>query len=652
MLPIKPNFTTKGQFRGLTLLETMLALTIGAMVFTTSIYGLNRYQDNVKIQSSAGMLSRLSKAADLYGNEHYRELLANAPQILPISVLEPYFGTNIGSDAFATKYSIATRAFTYNATDAASNPRTRNAIQLLIVGEHNKNGSVEHNSSIRVDIANIANATAGFISTSTTTCKNAAGTADRAPGDICGAFGAYSASNSDFPMINLQNAAYVALVTKGDASVYGGQMYRYDLGDQELNKMDVDVNMNNYDILKPAHISGVDQITFDADTPSEQLITTNSDQLTLKSADTTPIRLDPGTGRVEINQTTNPPILAGSADTLTIGETGDSLIFGQLANDTIKLNGADDTKQIGGSDLTVGSLSAKNAFAHEVNSLHESEYDPLRLQNFENGEVVVGKRVAYTPGGTARYDISDGRVTAQHVSVQDIECADCGGALSNILPRWRHMGTYFIEDAATPSSGTWVPKPNCQNVRRSPSNVASNGEDPATAETSDDPRYEPRIIVVPKKFGMTEQWIGSVQAVNARMVFAFDAVDADASRWKVYPRVYNGIIESLTLEAASIMKTQTASNPIKTKDVTICNKYTEEPNVNAIDIMTSDINVKPALCAHIPFFPERLEKYAIATGLAMTYCKYTGGENIDPSEKLNYAYPTTTDTSRGFDVIE
>merc|ERR1712108_83293 len=92
-----------------------------------------------------------------------------------------------------------------------------------------------------------------------------------------------------------------------------------------------------------------------------------------------------------------------------------------------------DDRDVGEGDLYARSTWTEEVRTDQINSLHPRIDDPLRLQKRNNGEVIVGKRVRYSPNGS-RYEISDGKLTAQHVQVQDVTCADCGGSLSNLLP--------------------------------------------------------------------------------------------------------------------------------------------------------------------------------------------------------------------------
>lgn len=531
-MPRKPRKSMlKRTLRGVSLLETLLALSIGGVVIASSMFGLARYTENLKVQASASMLNRLTFAADRYAEDNFDALLAAAPQEIPINVLQPYYGQNIGTDAFRSSYRLSTRRYTYQVPDPSGGTRNEDALQVLVVAMQDPNGALQGDESVRADIANTAGAGAGFISTDNLTCMNAAGTGTRVPGNICGAFGSYSFVAGAFPATDFNGnnanpndgAAYVGLVTKGDSSVYGDQLYRYDFGDPELNTMHTDLLMNDYDIENPRQINGTNLLNFDG---GRQAIDTASGDLTIEPADT--LVLSPGANTVEITDNGGQggiPVVHGSQNRLQLGTTG-ARSWTSLGDRVTRSMHGDD-RDVGEGDLYARSTWTEEVRTDQINSLHPRIDDPLRLQKRNNGEVIVGKRVRYSPNGS-RYEISDGKLTAQHVQVQDVTCADCGGSLSNLLPRWRHMGTYLISDLASNPSGTVVPKPQCNSTRRAPVNRGATSETMNYREDTTDNRFEQKIIVIPKEFGVG---LGA----NRDVVYSFYATHS-GNNWRVYPR--------------------------------------------------------------------------------------------------------------------
>lgn len=520
----------KRKLRGVSLLETLLALSIGGIVIASSVVGLRNYTEGVKVQASASMLDRLTAAADRYAEDNFEQLVARAPQELPISVLAPYYGNNIGSDAFRTQFRLSTRTYTYRATQPGGGSSNEQALQVLVVGNIDPNGPLQNDEIVRADVANTAGNGAGFVATDNLSCDDPGGPGTRPAGDICGAFGTYSFDDADFGATNFANVGYLSLITKGDSSVYGDQLYRYDFGDPELNTMRTDLHMDDNDIIDPQRIRGVNGIDFDG---GAQNITTRSGQLNVSPAGN--LNLQPATNRTILTSSGGGiPVLASNTNVLQIGDNSETVHIGAAYQRRLVGGGyGTRTEVVSQADITFDKAKGDELRVSEVNSLFKNNRDPLRLQNINNGEVIVGKRVRYNPGGgSGVYEIADGNVRAQHMQVQDITCADCGGSLANILPRWRHMGTYYVEDLVSQPRGTYVPYPACSGTRRRASTRPGTNEEHEFRDSVWDQRYTPKIIVIPKELGFN-------QATSIQVVYSFYAVRYGRG-WMVYPRAeYN-----------------------------------------------------------------------------------------------------------------
>ena len=151
----------KKTLRGLSLLEAMLALGIGGIVITQSIFGLSEYTSGIQVQATASKLAILNRAADQFAADNFGNLVAAAPQQLPISVLEPYTANNIGPDAFGNTYALTTRAYQITVPDPV-NGGTKNeqALQVLVVGSFADPTDTPMTGDLilRSDIANTAGA--------------------------------------------------------------------------------------------------------------------------------------------------------------------------------------------------------------------------------------------------------------------------------------------------------------------------------------------------------------------------------------------------------------------------------------------------------------------------------------------------------------
>ncbi len=560
----KPRGFFRKSLRGLSLLEAILALGIGGIVITQSVFGLSKYTSGVQVQAVASKLAILNRAADRFAEDNYANLLAGAPQELPVSVLEPYVGENIGPDAFGNTYKLTTRTYQITVPDPVNGgTKNESALQVLVMGEFPDPASspMTEDLTLRTDIANTAGAAAGFIAKSQVTCSDGAG-GTRSDGDICGAFGSFSLPASDFSATNFDNAAVVSLVTKGDSSVYGDQLYRYDYGDPELNTMHTSLYMEDNDIVSPGDITDANRITLDggAGTDPAVIRATNAKDLHLEAEGGAQLATE--NGGITLNASNNKVTLAanpvGAFPCAGASCTND---FAQLdaSNGKMRINNSETVfgdKQVfnfGGQETRTGTgniwantANLTDIQTSEINSLFATRNSVLRLQkNRLNGEVIIGNRVRYNPKGAngtidgGIYELSDGDLTAKHISVRDITCADCGGSLAAILPKWRHMGTYFIP------SGTQsrVPKPNCKSNRTYTKNRPADGTNLPYMDSQTDGRYEAKIIVIPRQMAFQEHGGNALGIVKWR----FMATDA-GNEWVTWAN-------SLKAEASALAKT-------------------------------------------------------------------------------------------------
>lgn len=486
--------------RGITLLETLLALAVGAIVITASVSGINRYTEGVQTQAAGGQLQRIIEATDTWADDNYETLLAQAPQVYSVADtqtrLTPYLGGSFPQDAYRNSYRLATRAYNYTVPDPAGGTVTRQALQVLIVGFNNGQTPLKTEDDLRINIANTAGRGAGFIATPIASCNNGSG-GRLAAGNICGAYGSYALPASRFPSAALTNALITGLVTKGDSSFYGDQLYRYDYGDPDLNTMRTTLYMDSAGSGNPNEIQSPRRgLTLRSETTAggEASITVGQD--TGAAADQGNIVLQPGnTRRVVVSAQGGNPELVSNTGVLLMGRqqnqslthSGGGTITTALANGQVRSN----------------QMFASLVGTNEVSSLWRRGDSPLRLQNFTRGEVIIGQRGRYSPrnAGAAvsglNYELSDGRLIAGHVVSQDITCADCGGSLSEILPRWRHMGSYFI--GYTRAAGTRVNHPSCGSSFRGRQNRNATSETQAFRETAQDTRYRPAILLIPRQ---------------------------------------------------------------------------------------------------------------------------------------------------------
>jgi len=532
---------SRKRLRGLSLLEAVLALGIGGVVVTQSAVGLSEYSEGIKVQASASLLNRLNFAADRFAEDNFDNLVAAAPQQLNIDVLQPYFGNNINADSFGNNYALTTRTFNVNVPDPTG-PGTivETGLQVMVVALKPANSELDNEYSLRAEIASTAGAGAAFITDGPMTCNDAAGN-PRPDGHICGAFGAFSFDPGLFPATNFDDVAFAALVTKGDSIVYGDELYRYDYGDPDLNTMRAELFMDGNDITNLGNINGADAISFDAANAS--IVAAGTGNLTIGTTDGA-IRLAPNNNTVRLvdNGGAAMPTIEATGSRLRLDVDTGNLLIG---DNSVATQGPANVQVATGNALA-DTFQGRTANVGEVNSLFDDGQDLMRIQNRQDQTTIFGTRVRYTPSGGNTYELADGDIYAQHVQVQDITCADCGGSLANILPRWRHMGTYYVQFSGTPVQGSnqsnlIIPKPNCGQNRSMLNNTAAEGNDLAFTETAHDTRYLPKIIMTPRQLATGDNASG-----GRTIDFRFFAIENPTS-WTAVAQSLNGAAEAIAM---------------------------------------------------------------------------------------------------------
>lgn len=453
--------------RGVTLLETILALAIGGMTITSGIYGLQKYSENVRVEASGAMLRNIMRATEQYANDYHNDLLTGAVNYTNHS---KYYGNvdirNV-KDAFGNTFALRKR--TYNYRNGDNEPRTGLQVMVTMIAP---TGSplISANPGLRIRIANAAGMGAGFlkVSNALTPC----GTSSYKANSFCGVYNSYILPESQVRAFNLPARTVVGgMVNSGDSAVYGNQLYRSDMGDDELNTMHTTLRME--DQIITGNRSG-------STTATIALTDTNAtgaaeDDLKIQAMGSQDIRLVPG----------------ASANAVVVGTQRTQA----------------DVGTVGDRDLAARNLRAVNALATntrtaEIRSLKgtSDRTAPLTLQGFSNGLVAVG---AYTKSS----DTANGKLVARTVRTNDIYCEECGGNLSDVLPTWRHKATYLV-NSTTAESGAQtaiqVRKPTCQDTEEPkivvvPRQIFAIGVEDGEAEENDVPqmtgatKYERRV---------------------------------------------------------------------------------------------------------------------------------------------------------------
>jgi len=498
--------------RGLTLIEAALALAIAGAMMVGSIQGLDSYTKTTKVQTAASKLKRLNAAAALYAQDHFSTLTTGSQNVFDISILDPYYAGNLENDTFGNEYRLATRTEVTESTDPVTGlPKTLTALKLLIVAfdpDDDGLNDLDTKPMLRIDLANTAGPRAGFIAFDDNLCIDEDGDSRR-KNDICGAYGGFSFSPSDWPTNSLRGAKYVSLVNEAKSQQENALLHRLPNSDSELHTMHTDLDLGGNSIRNTRIITGNNLIEMDGavararndeghvtfDSNGEIHLSTAANNIVMHGDDSwDPYRINTRRRGIFIGDDSD-ELIVGDRSEITVSAPTDTTSYTYAMNETAPY---------GSGDLLTSRVFADEVRSTEINSLLKAPQDPLKIQDFSKGEVIIGQRGRYRPvvglgdpDEQPIYELSDGMLTTGHLKVQDLTCADCGGTLSEILPRWRLMGTYLVENNTTYKD---VPKPNCiMNRRDTSTRNAVGSRHKEYQETDVDERYIPNIILFPKQ---------------------------------------------------------------------------------------------------------------------------------------------------------
>jgi len=486
-----------------------------------SVDGIQSYSRSLKVKAAADQLNLLHEAGEKFLADNFKSLVDAGSAEYDMSVLSPYLGATITRDPFGAAYKIGTRGFSYTIPDPVNGtPITRNSIRMFISAYNEGNADTElplkTDRMLPVDIAAAAGPNAGWFTWQDNQCFEPDGTPLKAR-DLCSAFGTFTVDrdeNNNANWAGIGFSYYLTQIYTRDSDKQYNQIHRYDVGDPELNTMRADLYMDTRDnhatenkIRDATEIHGPELIGMRgavADFRNE------SGNISIESGSEIHFSTDDNDLVIASYDDTERTTIRSQSGAIQFGTDDDALIIGDS-----RANSGSAPSEVDGYvaamnksvDDATGTILTGRSFGNEtrtaeLNSLLMRPQDPLKLQNVRRGEVTVGLRGRYRPpSGLSSdepiYELADGMVTAGHVKAQDFTCADCGGSLSDILPRWRHMGTYFVENNTTYKD---IPKPNCTTNRRDTYTRNRIGDrHHEYNETDTDERYLANIILVPKQ---------------------------------------------------------------------------------------------------------------------------------------------------------
>lgn len=226
--------------KGFTLLETLLAIGLGALMIASAAYALSQRANDIRDKAMAEHLQIAQDAAGTFAKNNYVDLKDNAPQRFTMASINEYLPPNFSTSPYGHTYELVTRPII--------RAGVREGFEMLLVAG---NPTREIEPKRVPAISGLAGAKTGYIRT------NPLGGGEQ----IIGAFGGWQRNLSDFTMVSVADPQFAVSIMLNDTSVTADYLYRNEIpGQPQLNRMNTDIDMNNNDINNVANLNA-DNIT-------------------------------------------------------------------------------------------------------------------------------------------------------------------------------------------------------------------------------------------------------------------------------------------------------------------------------------------------------------------------------------------------------
>jgi type II secretory pathway pseudopilin PulG len=218
---------------GFTLLETLLAIGIGALMLTTFGYAAQERANDIRDKAAAEHLKILTQATDSWVRDNWNAVVSAAPAAYPTTTIAAYLPTGFGNNPYGMKYSIVTRPIMHGAVLSGAE---------VLIAAGDPTFPVDGKRSPM--IAAMAGATGATFPT---------------PVTIQGAYGGWSSSTAGFAATGLGTPVVASLLYQDNGAILADYLYRNVVpGHPELNRMNADLDMggNDIDNIKDANALG------------------------------------------------------------------------------------------------------------------------------------------------------------------------------------------------------------------------------------------------------------------------------------------------------------------------------------------------------------------------------------------------------------
>lgn len=217
--------------RGVTLIETLLALAIGATLLIAFARAAEQRANSILEAAASSQLKEVARGAKAYVMDNYTSLRDNAPQRLTMATLANYLPPNLKRDAFGQTYAVITRPVMTGGV--------RTGLEALVVaGDATRPLSLENIAGV----ASLSGPTAGFYAQSTPPLQCSGQ-------QICGAYGFFATDTAGFAASGFTTPTLVSYVEANNGNAFSEYLYRVAVpGQPQLNRMSTDIDMDGHNI--------------------------------------------------------------------------------------------------------------------------------------------------------------------------------------------------------------------------------------------------------------------------------------------------------------------------------------------------------------------------------------------------------------------
>ena len=217
--------------RGVALIETILALGIGAALMVGGAYSIQERTGDIREKGAAEYLKTVTQAADNWMRDNFAQIASDAraaPRAYNAATIASYLPPGFTTNPYGETFSILTR------------PTVRGGVELLVV---TGSGTRVPEPRRLAAAAALAGPTSGFFAQAGQGALQCGGS------QICGSFGGWRTTTAGFATPTVTRPTMASILNMDNGTVNADYLYRNEVpGSPELNRMNTAIDMAGFDI--------------------------------------------------------------------------------------------------------------------------------------------------------------------------------------------------------------------------------------------------------------------------------------------------------------------------------------------------------------------------------------------------------------------